>query len=214
MSEDTVSFDIGGRIFRVRRSLLESYPTTIMARSASEEWHKKGIDQPAEAEPKPIFIDRDSDRLRYCLDYMRDGKVQLPHTESRAALLKDLEYYGFEDVDPSSISVDFPAFEAAECLISFDKETKSNIDNREIELQHMKLARDCFDQYRKTTLLHISIHCSEQESYKFSPNRKFKADLFNDCLKQYGLRYAGNAPNVGTHIALEPLSPKSTDTDE
>lgn len=50
-----------------------------------------------------MFIERDGERFRYCLDYMRDNKVFLPPTVAKGALLLDLEYYGFENVDTTSI---------------------------------------------------------------------------------------------------------------
>jgi hypothetical protein len=51
-----------------------------------------------------LFIDRDSDRFRFCLDYMRaPDKVWLPLNIPKEAILDDLDFYGFEDVDPSKI---------------------------------------------------------------------------------------------------------------
>jgi len=157
MSEDTVSFNVGGRIFEVRRSLLESFPTTILARSASEEWRKGSNQQ------KPIFLDRDSDCSWYCLDYMRDGKVQLPHTESRAALLEDMKYYNFEDVNHSVTAIDFPVADALKCLALFDKSMKSDIARAELRLQHTKLARDCFDEHKNSFSLRLYISKSKHE---------------------------------------------------
>ena len=45
-------------------------------------------------ETKTIFIDRDGLRFRYVLDYLRDHEINLPMTESREAMHKELEYYG------------------------------------------------------------------------------------------------------------------------
>ena len=75
-----------GRIFEVSRSLLDTFLSTIVTRSVSKEWQDNDSDE-------PIFIDRDGDIFRYCLAYMRDVQgVQLPLTESKAALLNDLTY--------------------------------------------------------------------------------------------------------------------------
>lgn len=53
-----------------------------------------------------LFIKRNGERFQYCLDYMRDGEnVVIPHTISKAALLQDLTYYGFQDIDPSIIFI-------------------------------------------------------------------------------------------------------------
>lgn len=100
----TVCFDVGGTVYKVSRSLLEMYPHTMLARMASEEWQPKDAD--GRANPKPLFIDRDGERFRYCLDYMRDGGVvSLPFTVSREAFLNDLLYYGFDEVDPDAVAV-------------------------------------------------------------------------------------------------------------
>lgn len=66
-NEKTVSFNVGERLFDVRHSLLDAFPKSILARSASEEW------QAVDGTERSIFFDRDGDRFRYCLDYMRDG---------------------------------------------------------------------------------------------------------------------------------------------
>ena len=89
----TVQLDVGGTIYKVSRSLLESFPDTMLARMVSETWQKDPN--------KPIFVERDGESFRYVLHYMRDGHVFLPITMSKDAVLKDLEYYGFDNVDPN-----------------------------------------------------------------------------------------------------------------
>ena len=135
-------FDIGGRVFKVRRALLDSFPSTILARAASEQWQGDETD-------KAIFMDRDSERFRYCLDYMRDGKVELPLRESKFALLKDLEYYGFENVDSKSIEITCNAIEAADYLLEFERMTKE-------ENEHAQFAHTFFCEYRKTGNLRLT----------------------------------------------------------
>eukprot|EP00957_Ditylum_brightwellii_P044771 3396357-Ditylum_brightwellii.AAC.1 len=88
-------FNVGGHKYQVARSLLEQHPNTMLARISSEQWQKD-----PEAE---IFIDRDGDRFRYCLDYLRDGFVALPITVPKKALLQDLAYYGVEVICEDSI---------------------------------------------------------------------------------------------------------------
>jgi len=75
----------------MRRSLLEVFPTTILARSGSQTVIRQSF-----------LIAKRSD----IVTSWTDRKVALPHTEFKAALAKDLEYYGFENVDPASISID------------------------------------------------------------------------------------------------------------
>lgn len=117
-------------MYEVSRSLLKQYPDTMLARMASDTWmlvgnvndngskkrkknengnngHKNGDkDDDDKSNKKGLFIERNGDRFQFCLDYMRDGGIiELPQTVSKEALLQDLNYYGFHDVDPSSISV-------------------------------------------------------------------------------------------------------------
>jgi len=81
--EGTVSFNVGGRIYQTTRSYLSRFPEILLAQS-SEGWREGD---------KPIFIDRDADRFRYCLDYLRNGcRVCLPHTESMDAIFDDLKF--------------------------------------------------------------------------------------------------------------------------
>jgi hypothetical protein len=94
-TEGVARFNVGGEYFEVSRSTLNKFPNTMLTRMASETWHQ---------DPQAImFIERDGQRFRYCLDYMRDGKVHLPLAISREALLAYLEYFGFENVDATAI---------------------------------------------------------------------------------------------------------------
>jgi hypothetical protein len=95
----SVTFDVGGTIYKISRSLIEQYPDTMLARMVSDTWLKGD-------QKEPLFIDRNGERFQYCLDYMRDGPVvALPFTIPKDALLKELEYYGFDSVDPNQLSI-------------------------------------------------------------------------------------------------------------
>jgi len=77
----------------------------------------ESANEATKAEATALFIERDGSRFRYCLDYMRDnGCVSLPPDVPKDALLRDLDYYGFENVDQDKISVQgsLPMFEV--CL--------------------------------------------------------------------------------------------------
>jgi len=103
--EGTVSFNVGCRIYQTTRFCLSRIPETLLAQS-SEGWREGD---------KPIFIDRDADRFRYCLDFMRNGcRISLPHTESMDDFLDNLKHYGFEDINPKSTKREFPITGAAE----------------------------------------------------------------------------------------------------
>mmetsp|Transcript_9542 Transcript_9542/g.14382 ORF Transcript_9542/g.14382 Transcript_9542/m.14382 type:complete len:123 (+) Transcript_9542:79-447(+) len=82
---DIAKFNIGGQRYEVSRSLLESHPDTMLAKSASDQWQKD-----PESE---IFIERDGTIFRFVLNYLRDGKVGLPITETTDAFVAELEYY-------------------------------------------------------------------------------------------------------------------------
>ena len=102
----TVHFDVGGQLYRVARSLLEQYPSSMLYCAAAERW---------QTDPKAtIFIEGDGERFRYCLDYMRHQRVHLPLTIPKAAVLADLDYYGFHDVDPLLVNGNSDIDELAE----------------------------------------------------------------------------------------------------
>lgn len=93
MTTRTVKFNVGGTIYEVSMSLIESFPSTLLATVIDlSPSNTKDCEDP----DAPIFIDRNAERFQYCLDYMRDGEVWLPNTVSKQALLKDLDYFGFD----------------------------------------------------------------------------------------------------------------------
>ena len=96
-SKGIVKFNVGGTRYEVARSLLDACPDSMLARIVSKEWHQN--------EETEIFIERDGTRFKYCLDVLRDGKVSLPLTVSKSAILEDLIYYGI-GAESSSISYD------------------------------------------------------------------------------------------------------------
>jgi hypothetical protein len=86
-----VSFNVGGRVFQVARGTLEHFPNTMLARMADKRW-----DHSKHTPSDTLYIDRNGDRFQYVLDWMRDGEVHLPVTESYVAINKELDYYGFD----------------------------------------------------------------------------------------------------------------------
>jgi len=136
------------------------------------------------------------------LDYNLDGRVKLPHTESKAALLEDIEYYGFKDLGPSVIAIDFLAAEAFESLFLFNKNTQADIDAADLRLEHMRLARFCFDQYKADGLQSMHRNGTSVFTVNSSQSRiiaRLNTNLLNECLEQYYMVYAttvlaGNIP--------------------
>ena len=82
---DIAKFNVGGQHYEVSRSLLQSHPDTMLAKSASDQWQ--------EDPESEIFIERDGARFRFVMDYLRDGNVTLPITETKEAFVAELEYY-------------------------------------------------------------------------------------------------------------------------
>ena len=189
--EETVSFNVGGRIYEVRHSLLDMYPNTILARSASDEWKN-------EADSQPIFLDRDSERFRYCLDYMRDGNVELPPTESREAFIQELEYFGFDAVDPNKIVSGMLGIHAIKCLQLCKEKLDQTLEELEERRDHALAAYELLKQCQDCSSSELIIKGSKRSRnsneekpfnlYGFCRDR-IKPDLIDDFLKVYGLQF-------------------------
>lgn len=134
----TVTFNVGGATYQVSKSLLSMYPDSLLSKKAAE----ANGDKESGAE---IFLDRDSDRFRYVLDWMRNnGKVFLPVTVSKNALVQDLKYYAFDNVNESLIddSVCLSLFvPKVNALLAKTHEAKRSIDQmgREQRMQELSL---------------------------------------------------------------------------
>jgi hypothetical protein len=88
----TVTFNVGGECFMMSRALLDSQPKSVLAKSASKATDSKS----------QIFMDRDPTLFRHVLSYLRDKKISLPITVTKAAVLSELNYYCL-DYDKSAI---------------------------------------------------------------------------------------------------------------
>jgi hypothetical protein len=133
MNSATVKFNVGGRLYEVSRDLLESFPSTMLARMASETWQK----DPGAT----LFVECDSERSRLCLDCMRDGKVWLPCTVPKEAFLHDLDFYGFDDVDQTKIRGGSSYLDAAERLLKCKNEYDEFISSSRAAIM------DCEEEY-------------------------------------------------------------------
>lgn len=94
-----VKFNVGGTKYEVSRSLLDRYKDCMLATICSESWSK--TNQDASTEDNEIFIDRNGERFQYVLDYMRDGRVELPRSVSKSLFQADLDYYGLGFIEAS-----------------------------------------------------------------------------------------------------------------
>jgi len=114
-------FNVGGTKYEVSRSLMSEHPDTMLARIASETWQK---------DPESVvFVGRDGARFGFVLDYMRDGQVSLPAQGqvTKESLLKELLYFGFSDVEPSSINVEFTHLGAPSHIAGLTKDYEEKL---------------------------------------------------------------------------------------
>ena len=98
---DIVKFNVGGKRYEVARSLISMYPKSLLAKAAFSPWNQDNDEE--------IFIERDGDRFRFVLDYLRDGTVYIPATVAKEAVLLDLNYYGLEYNDEAIIGTETSA---------------------------------------------------------------------------------------------------------
>jgi hypothetical protein len=177
----TVSFNVGGKVYEVSRSLLGSFPRkTLLALKASD----------VATLNDPVFIDRDGDRFAYCLDYMRDGTVCLPANIPKGSFLQELKHFGFENVQASAIDqADMTAF-AGNLMIQYGMYVREEIEDMEREVKNlnlkirmMKLAQLCFNsRFARGKVIYFRI--DTEESKQLWP---VETSVLNQYLANYGL---------------------------
>ena len=189
---ETVTFNVGGKHYEVSRSLIERFPDTILARMTSELW--LGGEN---AKDEPIFIERDGERFRYCLDYMRDGRVSVPITASKDGIVKDLEYYGFEEIDPVAIEVCKTSREATGSILI---DLRQNMAEMELRAVCIRVACDCVNSYLRSGQTVLTMDLKPLEPHYLSTseidsdyNRKYLwnnkgKDLLNETLAEFGFQ--------------------------
>ena len=130
---ETVKFNVGGQVYQVSRSLLEMYPDSMLATSASDKWQ-------TEAE---IFIERDGTRFKFVLDYLRDGRVTLPITESKEMLIAELNYYGLEIDDGKIDEKATYAIKNMETMSEVMSDLKQEASNRKADWEKYDAEHRC-----------------------------------------------------------------------
>ena len=90
----TVTFDVGGRLHKVRNSFISLNQNNVIGRLG-----QIALDRNVD---EPIFIDRDGDIFIYVLNFLRDGTIELPTTIPRSTFIRELRFYG---IDSSAWSV-------------------------------------------------------------------------------------------------------------
>jgi len=202
MASKTIRFNVGGLIYEVSRSLLAQHPDTMLARMISKEW------QPEEGPGKDdcaLFIERDGERFRYCLDYMRNaGSVALPSTISKDEFLKDLTYYGFQGINASEITTmgSAQAFQLSHDHLQSINDDWANASLKlEIKSKCLILARHCLQYYLSTGKLEwIPLFRTIDGTYDEETKEQLRStstrvqdyanykDEFNSCLQEIGLK--------------------------
>lgn len=95
MSIVVVTFNIGSIRYQVSKELLNKYSNTML--------YTVAVEMETSNDDVPIFIDGNSERFPFVLDYMRYHKVELPSFIGKESLLKDLDYYGFQNIQFNDI---------------------------------------------------------------------------------------------------------------
>jgi hypothetical protein len=185
-----IRFNVGGKLYEVSRSLIEQQNDTMLARLVSEIWEQKGSGNEA------VFIERDSERFAYVLDYLRDGQVYLPATISKEALMMDMDYYGIV-ADGTKIAVNFGIARLQEinCLMK--------------ERDYIMAAISCLKKYVdeksvRPTPTSATIAFSNQEKECMLFKDGFDADLLRKCLAAQGLKLVSNTDDY-KNIFLDRL---------
>eukprot|EP00931_Biecheleriopsis_adriatica_P108419 TRINITY_DN82741_c0_g1_i1.p1 TRINITY_DN82741_c0_g1~~TRINITY_DN82741_c0_g1_i1.p1 ORF type:complete len:212 (+),score=46.42 TRINITY_DN82741_c0_g1_i1:45-680(+) len=92
----TIKFNVGGEVFEVAQDLIRNSGDNFLS-SMLERWSHDASE--------PHFIDRDAQLFRFLLAWLRDKSIVLPLTASKAAVLKEAEYFNLP-IQSSDIHVD------------------------------------------------------------------------------------------------------------
>jgi hypothetical protein len=204
----TVKFDVGGRLYKVSRSLIEKFPSTMLARMISETWQK---------DPEvTLFIDRDSDRFRFCLDYMRDDEVWLPLNVPIEGFLLDLDYFGFEEVDTSEIHGGSSNLAAArhlrKCIKQHEKVLSTCMENvkaAETTSHCEEVAYECFVRFSRGESLAMSFSY-KSSNYLYHSVETAVANLaeLQGRLAKFGLALVKSETTVNNQVCTLTLTLK------
>jgi len=93
----TVRLDVGGKLYRVSKALLETYPDSMLARLVSDTWNAAPEDKEKD-ELDVLFIERNGERFQHVLDYLRDPDFFA--TRMDETVLRELDYFGIPFTRP------------------------------------------------------------------------------------------------------------------
>ena len=201
----TARLNVGGFYFEVSRSLIVQHDSSMLARLVSDTW---------QADPEAlIFIDRDGETFRHCLDFLRYGRVSLPLTVARDAFLRDMDYYGIE-VDASLIGVAGPVVQGATCVLNgrkqinmetiamqdeikglqekletLDRTTQAEIAGLRLRIASLDLTDELFARYSldgSLTVVFLNENASKGNFYQLAQTVSESQESFVEYLGKYG----------------------------
>uniref|UniRef100_A0A6U5K645 BTB domain-containing protein n=1 Tax=Corethron hystrix TaxID=216773 RepID=A0A6U5K645_9STRA len=204
---ETVLFNVGGKEYEVARSLLNDHPETMLARMASQEWNPDT--------DKKLFIERDGERFRYVLDYLRDGKAMLSIDVSKEALLVDMEFYGISASEESITVQDTK--ESLSSLLGVVVKTHSYFEKEILESKKqtfesekrttiLKFAKFCFEDYvtRPKDYIAGNVFVLEFDKKEYPVNQYQSDELLKNLLSKIGLELSKIANYIngrtGAHL--------------
>lgn len=226
----TVTFNVGGHPYVVARDTIERYPETMLANMVSQRWQQDSNDN------SPLFIDSDGHRFRYVLDWMRHGEVYLPVTESYDAFRRDLGFYGFQNVEDSSIiagtleggqiltTTSSNLYEENDALEEAIMVHKKKINEIELHQKSNNTAHQLFvrsSSVKEGDTVKISLIAQDEKTQAFF-SFKYDMDYLRNRLEQHGLKLlhengeSRGYPNEGTAFAcvVQRIQKKKRKTDE
>jgi hypothetical protein len=224
----TVTFDVGGQLHRVSRSLIMDHESSMLASLVSERWNAQsraeGDDAQVESGPS-IFIDRNGERFAYVLvDFMRYGRVVLPYSISKELLLLDLDFYGIEGASRDTVLYGHAPHGQPIVKELWGERTRlriaigalqSNLDKVETEMAIVQFASICFacyaDQRGKSTFVSFA-HLGDSDKQildeliekDFGDHCEDEESFLVACLELYGLAVKG-IETCGMNSALVDL---------
>jgi hypothetical protein len=93
MENDIVILDVGGYKYKTTISTLTKYPQTYFNGLFSGKYPIR------KQKDGSIFIDRDGKHFRYILNFLRNGRIVFPESESeRRELMLEAEFYLLKDI--------------------------------------------------------------------------------------------------------------------
>ena len=159
---ETVQFDVGGKLFKVSRDLIDQHPETMLAKLISETWEK---------EPdKPVFIDRDGDLFSHVLNYLRYGSIMLPPSIPQPMFDRELDYYSITAPKSSMSQM---------TLAELSQHLRDQVGHHETLFEEHKQRRNLF-------LFAVECHsqfCRGCSKFRIKENNK---ELYDSCGYLYG----------------------------